>query len=319
VGPRARRGHAAPTGDEWLHEVKYDGFRVVVRRDGSRVTLLSRNGLDWTGTLPHLVEAALALPCTRCILDGELVALDERGQGRFGLLQQWMGDPRAARQIVAFVFDLLYLDGEDLRASPLTQRKAALSRLLGRRRGALRPSAYLEGHGPQAYAHACRTGLEGIICKRRDAPYRAGRTDAWLKVKCVASDEFVVIGYTAGKGAREKLGAVLLAKPTRNGKTYRYVGRVGSGFTEALIDELFRHVKHRSEPVALVEPPSRADLRGGRVTWVDPRVIVEVHHRGMTEDGRVRQGAIKGLRPDKRVGDLRGSDRQVSRGRRGGQ
>jgi bifunctional non-homologous end joining protein LigD len=277
------------------------------------VRLESRNGLDWTAKLPHVVDALRALACESCVLDGEIVANDEEGRSRFGLLQQWMGDPRASRKLIVFAFDLLHLDGRDIARLPLSQRKLALHALLKKPKGAIRRSSYVTGHGDEAYARACREGLEGIISKIVTAPYRGGRTGDWLKVKCVDSDEFVVIGYTPGKGARSRMGSVLLAKPARDGKRFRYVGRVGSGFTEALVDELLERVQHRVEPVPLVENPSRSDLRGARPTWVEPRIIVEVAYRGLTEDARVRQGVVKGMRPDKKIGDLKRSDREVDR------
>lgn len=309
----ARLVDQAPDGDDWIHEVKYDGFRIVMFRRGERVRLESRNGLDWTAKLPHVVEALRALPCESCVLDGEIVAVDERGRSRFGLLQQWMGDPLASRKLIVFAFDVLHADGRDVARLPLMQRKSALHALLKKPKAAIRRSSFVTGHGDAAYASACREGLEGIISKNVAAPYRGGRTGDWLKVKCVDSDEFVVIGYTAGKGARSRMGSVLLAKPTRDGKRFRYVGRVGSGFTEKLVDELLDRVKHRAESVPLVETPSRGDLRGARPTWVEPRIIVEVAYRGITEDGRVRQGAVKGMRPDKKIADLERSDREVDR------
>jgi bifunctional non-homologous end joining protein LigD len=309
----ARLVDAAPTGEDWIHEVKYDGFRIVMFRRGDGVRLQSRNGLDWTAKLPHIVAALRALECDSCVLDGEIIAIDDKGRSRFGLLQQWMGDARASRKLVVYAFDLLHLDGRNVASLPLSQRKDALHALVKKSRGAIRRSSYVSGHGAEAYARACREGLEGIISKILSAPYRGGRTGDWLKVKCVESDEFVVIGYTRGKGARERLGSVLLAKPTRDGKRYRYAGRVGSGFTEALVDELLERVKHRAQAVPLVETPSRADLRGAHPTWIEPRIIVEVEHRGITEDGRVRQGAGKGMRPDKRLADLKRSDREVER------
>lgn len=306
----ARLVDEAPPGDDWLHELKYDGFRIVIRRRASRVGLYSRNGLDWTARLPHLVATALKLPCKSCVLDGELVALDPKGNSSFGLLQRQMGT--TPETTVVFAFDLLRLDGRDVASLPLDARKRSLAGLLKKAGKALRPSSFIVGGGPRAFARACRQGLEGIISKRRSAPYQCGRNGDWLKVKCVASDEFVVIGYTPGQGARERLGAVLLAKPERNG-AYRYCGRVGSGFTGALLDELLRRVKHRHQPVELVQTPSRSDLRGAHPVWVEPRIVVEVNHRGITADGRVRQGSIKGMRPDKSSGDLRRSDRDIDR------
>lgn len=302
----ARLVPAAPTGEDWLHEVKYDGYRVLARRRGRSVRLLSRNGLDWTLRLSHVASAVRRLECHDVVLDGELVALDARGHSSFDRLQQQMSTTGRPEETVLFVFDLLYLDGEDLRDRPLELRKRALARLLGDTgQGALRPADYIVGHGDEAFRAACAQGIEGIVSKARDGSYRSGRSGQWLKVKCVASDEFAVIGYTAGKGTRGPIGALLLARP--DGEQWRYAGRVGSGFGGETLELLRTTLKLRKHPPALLNPPTRKTLNGATPVWVEPRTVIEVHHRGITADGLLRQASLKGLRPDKSVADLRES------------
>ncbi len=297
----------APEGADWLHEVKYDGYRVLLMRNGRKLQIRSRGGLEWSAKLPQLKKAVLALPCKNCILDGEVVALDEQGRSRFDLLQRDFGEPQAAGNLVAMLFDLLHLDGQDWRPLPQELRKEALQKLLQGSDDCLRLSEYLEGHGAKAAKAACSAGLEGIISKDRKAPYREGRGGSWVKTKCVDADEFAIVGYTRGQRSREKLGALLLAEPA--GQDWRYVGRVGSGFTEALIQDLLERMRPAQQAVKLLNPPTRADLRGARPVWVKPALVLEVEHRGRTGENLLRQASLKGLRADKSITDLRQPDR----------
>ena len=302
----ARLYQRAPSGADWLHEVKYDGYRMLAWCNGDDLQLLSRNHLDWTDRMPRIVEAIRALKCRSCALDGELVVFDSEGHTRFDLLQQEF--TRAHADAAHYVvFDLLTLDGKDLRDQPLHQRKAALSRLLESADDVLMLSGFIQGEGSLAHARACEAGLEGIISKAVDAPYAAGRTDAWRKLKCVDSDEFVIVGYTAGKGSRGVLGALLLAEPRGNG--WHYVGRVGTGMDEAMLKRVHDLLKPTRTAPSLVNPPDAKQLRGGKVTWVEPDHVVEIAFRGRTGDDMLRQGSFKGLRPDKSPADLRDSDR----------
>lgn len=302
----ARLSARAPAGAEWVHEIKYDGYRFLAMREGRRLRIVSRNGLDWTAKLPAMKDAVLALPCRDCILDGELVAFDEHGRSRFDLLQQRFGE---GGELQAVVFDLLYLDGRDLRGEAQDTRKAALQRLLAGAPPPLQRSEYLVGDGPEAASAACRLGLEGIVSKSRLAPYREGRGGAWLKIKCVQSDEFVIVGYTAGRGARAALGSLLLARPQGRGRPWRYVGRVGSGFSDDLLAELSAALRPAKTPVALANPPGRAELRGAHPIWVRPERVVEVEFRAWTDDGLLRQASLKGLRADKSPADVASPDR----------
>ena len=305
----ARLHERAPQGEDWLHEVKYDGYRMLAWRRGRELQLLSRNRLDWTEKLPVIADAILGLDCRSCVLDGELVVFDEHGRSRFDLLQKQFNLAQA--QTVRYaVFDLLALNGDDLRDAPLLERKAALSRLLDANDPATSPlvvSGFLRGNGALAYQRACEAGLEGVISKSVDAPYRGGRGDSWRKLKCIDSDEFVIVGYTPGKGSRGALGSLLLAEP--RGKTWRYVGRVGTGMDSAMLERLHDQLKVAKGKPELIDAPNAKQLRGAKPTWVQPGIVVEVEFRGRTGDDFLRQAAFKGLRPDKSLADLRDSDR----------
>lgn len=313
----ARLVDAAPAGNEWLHEVKFDGYRALAWRNGNEVRITSRGGQDWTGKLPDTVAAVERLPCRTCILDGELVTLDTAGRSSFALLQQRFGAADGARRLRLMLFDVLFLDGEDLRPRGQLERKRRLAQLLRHARSPLVLSAYSIGGGARAARAACARGLEGIVAKRIDAPYQDGRGGAWLKIKCVDSDEFAIIGYTRGKGARARLGALLLATPTPKGG-WRYRGRVGTGLDERRIDELlWRLAKlHTARAPELECAPTRGQLRGATPLWVRPRLVVEVEFRGYTDDGLLRQASVKGVRPDRSVDSLRPARRdsaQVTR------
>jgi bifunctional non-homologous end joining protein LigD len=310
----ARLVDAAPAGNEWLHEVKFDGYRVLSWRNGAQVRITSRGGQDWTTKLADTVTAIRKLPCRSCILDGELVTLDRSGRSSFGLLQQRFGERDAERRLRVMLFDLLFLDGADLRAQAQIERKKKLAELVRHARSPLVLSTYVVGGGARAASEACAHGLEGIVSKRVDAPYVDGRGGAWLKVKCVDSDEFAIIGYTRGKGARERLGSLLLASPTSSGD-WRYRGRVGTGMDERRIDELLRRLRrlHAGQPPQLEGAPSRAQLRGATPLWVRPDLVVEVEFRGYTEEQLLRQASVKGVRPDRSVDSLRPSQRNSAR------
>ncbi len=307
----ARLVASAPEGKAWLHEVKFDGYRVLIWRKGSDARITSRGNQDWTAKLPAAAEAARELPCRSCVLDGELVAVDAGGRSSFAQLQQLFGEGVSRARLRVMVFDLLFLDGEDLRERPQIERKQRLAALMHGRHLPLELSAYTLGNGPEAARAACQQGLEGIVSKLAAAPYREGRGGAWLKIKCVDSDEYVILAYTAGLGARERLGSLLLGSPG-GGASWRYRGRVGTGLDERTIAELLRHLRRSSEPPRLENPPTRQQLRGAMPVWVRPELVVEVEFRGYTQDGLLRQASLKGLRRDRRVESLRPSGRDVA-------
>ncbi len=286
----------APSGAQWIHEIKFDGYRIEARLDRGKVRLLTRKALDWTNRFERIADAVAALPAQTAVLDGELVVEDEHGVSSFSLLQTDLKDGRGNR-FVYWVFDLLYLDGRDLTGMPLVERKAALQRLLkgAGRGGAIRYAEDFEGNGPAIFKSACEMNLEGIISKLRDAPYRSGRSDNFVKTKCHNEQEFVVAGFSPSNAAPKSVGALTVAFH-ENGEL-RYAGRVGTGYTRATARDLWK----RLEPLRVDRPPVSlpADERRKNVIWVKPQVVVEAEFRGVTHDGLLRQAAYKGLREDK--------------------
>jgi bifunctional non-homologous end joining protein LigD len=308
----ARLVAQAPAGNHWLHEIKYDGYRVLVWRNGSAIRVTSRGDQNWSAKLPGVVAATAALPCRSCILDGELVALEAHGRSSFGQLQRSFADAAGEAHLRIMVFDLLYQDGQDLRQLSQLERKAHLTKLLQRCRPPLQLTRYARGNGVAAARAACDAGLEGIVCKTVDAPYREGRTGAWVKVKCVLSDEYAVVGYTLGQGARARLGSLLLGSPQPGG-TWHYWGRVGTGLDERTIAVLLQQLKKAAHAVAFENPPTRTQLRGADPVWTQPQLVVEVEFRGQTEDGLLRQASLKGVRLDRSIASLRSQQRNAAR------
>jgi bifunctional non-homologous end joining protein LigD len=285
-----------PAGDDWVHEIKLDGYRILLRLERGRVKLLTRNRQDWTTRYPTVAEAAAALPVREALLDGEIVALDRAGVSSFQALQQ-ADQLETGRSLVYVAFDLLFLDGRDLRSLPLVERKAQLARLLKARRGRLRYSAHSDVPGRRVYERACRLGLEGIVSKQRNAPYTSGRGAAWLKVKCVARQEMVIGGYTDPEGARAEFGSLLLGVHDRAGRLV-YAGRVGTGFDHATLRSLGARLRKLEQRVCPFAPDGpRPPARGAH--WVKPELVGEVAFTEWTRDGRLRHPAFEGLREDK--------------------
>jgi bifunctional non-homologous end joining protein LigD len=289
---------ATPEGDDFVHEVKFDGYRVIAYLEDGQVKLLTRGGEDWTARMPSLQAAVGKLKAKNAVLDGEFVALDEHGLSDFQLLQNAFSGKNQA-PLAYYAFDLLHLDGIDLRSLPLVERKAKLEALLRRlpkSATTLRYSEHSQGDGARFFAEAAKLGLEGVVSKRADAPYRSGRGKDWQKSKTLARQEFVIVGFTEPAGARSHLGALLLG--VRRDDQLIYSGRVGTGFSERSLKDLHaRLAPLEVEKTSLKNAPRGADARG--VHWVAPRLLAEVAYTAITDDGLLRHPTFKGLREDK--------------------
>ena len=293
-----------PEGEEWLHEVKFDGYRMeCLVADGS-ARLFTRRGLDWTERFPRVAERAAGLPARRAVLDGEVVALLPDGRSSFQALQQALMAERA-HPVVYYVFDLLRLEAEDLRRLPLEERKRRLAALLKGRRDrtkTLRYSDHVSGDGASVWSRACDLGLEGTVAKRRDAPYQSGRTRSWLKIKSLNRQEFVVVGFTEPRGARQGIGALLLGVYDGAGKL-TYAGKVGTGMGDVALRSMRRTLGELVRDTPPVHGKPARGLAG--VHWVEPKLVVEVAFTEWTDDGRLRHPSFVGLREDKPAKQVR--------------
>ncbi len=284
-----------PAGEKWLHEIKLDGYRMLAAIARGKVTVWSRNGHDWTRKFPALVASLAALPIKAAVIDGEVVHLLKNGVSSFSALKDDLsrGDTAA---VAFFAFDLLHLDGFDLTRAPLRARKDALHALLGSAPDNLRFSEHVVGRGAEVFHQACRLGLEGIVSKRADAPYRPGRGSSWVKVKCVAREEMIIIGWTDPGGQRQGFGSLLLGYYDRAG-ALRFAGGVGTGFT----DKSLKDIRRRLDRLAQKTPPSREIVKAApkRAHWVEPKLVAELQFSEWTPDGRLRHPSFLGLREDK--------------------
>ncbi len=286
-----------PEGSDWLHEMKFDGYRILLHVDGSKVRCLTRRGNDWSDRLPHLTKDVAQLGLPPSLIDGELCVVEADGTTNFQRLQNSL-NVRADASLVYFAFDLLHYDGVDLRAAPLVERKAALAKLLARVNSTrLSLSEHVVGHGPEFFREACERGLEGIVCKRASSVYRSERTRDWLKVKCLRRHEVVIGGYTDPGGSRSHFGALLVGTHDEQGSLI-YRGKVGTGFTELTLRELHRRLrKLEQKQPAFANPPRGAAMRD--VHWVKPELLAEVEYAEITQDGKLRHPRFRGLRQDK--------------------
>jgi len=289
-----------PSGNAWLHEIKFDGYRMLCSVNQQAARFVSRNGQDWTNRFAAVAKAAGELPVERAILDGEVVVLDDKGVSQFQLLQNAMSKHTHGSQgPLYYVFDLLYLDGFDLTAVPLEQRKTLLDALLSQSKANkyLRLGEHVVGDGKEFLKQACRAQLEGIVSKRRDSIYHPGRGVDWLKSKCCQTAEFVIGGFTRPEGSRVGFGALLLGffQPDKN---FAYVGRVGTGFDAKLLNDLSRRLKAIEQPACpFVETPP--GVRANGVRWVRPELVAQIEFSNWTDDRILRQAAFQGLREDK--------------------
>ena len=297
-----------PQGEEWLHEIKFDGYRLLGFVSGGTAALRTRNGKDWTESFPSLATAMEKLKVKDAVLDMEAVIVDEQGKSSFQALQAALGDGGKPENIVAYVFDLLHLDGKDLTKLPLTERKEKLESLLKKSKQDrwLRYSAHIAGEGDAMFAKACEAGLEGIIAKRANAPYVPGRQKSWLKIKCSLRQEFIILGFSDARTGGRALGALYLGY--KKDGALRYAGKVGTGFSMKSAREL----TERFEGMAVEKPTlSRAETEGlaagewKSVHWIKPSLLCEVAFTEWTQDGHIRHPSFQGLREDKEARDVK--------------
>jgi bifunctional non-homologous end joining protein LigD len=287
---------APPDGEEWLHEIKLDGYRTLARIEKGEVRLFTRSGHDWTDRYGGLAGEFADLPCKAALIDGEIVVQDEDGRTSFSALQDALATGKT-EGLLFFAFDLLHQDGVDLAEVPLLQRKEALQSLIAPAIGpttALQFSEHLRGQGPAFFARAGDMGLEGVISKRVECPYRSGRTRTWVKAKCVLRDEFVIVGFARSEAAGG-LGALLVAEAGDDG--LRYAGRVGTGFSAAEAKRLLSRLEPLARKTAPVKIP--AEDRRKDVAFVRPALLAEVRYMTRTGDGLLRHAVYQGLREDK--------------------
>src|SRR5271169_5355118 len=259
-----------PEGPEWLHEIKFDGYRMHARLDRGAVPLLTRTGIDWTHKYPAIVAAVASLPARQAYLDGELCGLRPDGTTSFSLIQN-ASDMGNGDALVFFLFDLLHLDGQAIGPMPLQERKESLRALLLDARSPLQFSDHQIGHGRAFYDHACGLKLEGIVSKRADAPYAPNNRGLWLKVKCLNREEFVVVGWTDPEGTRPHLGALLLAYYDPDGRLI-YAGRAGTGIGHAELERLWRRMQPLATPEMPLDKPPPRDSR-----FESPLTLSRVH------------------------------------------
>jgi len=300
---------APPEGDGWAHEVKYDGYRLHARLAGREVKLLTRTGLDWTDRYPATAEALAGLRARGTYVDGELCAVRPDGTTSFAELQA-ATDSRSTGHLVYFAFDLLFLNGRDMTASPLLDRKGRLQSLLKGAPQSIQYSGHHIGDGNRILDAACRAKAEGIISKRVDAPYVSGNRGLWRKSKCLNREEFAIVGYTDPEGSRPHFGALLLGYYDDDGRLV-YAGRAGTGFSDTELRRVYDLLQPlRVSKMPLDAPPARktrfgSPLELSRVHWLRPELVCEVTYLTWTADGLLRAVSYQGLRADKLAKQVR--------------
>jgi bifunctional non-homologous end joining protein LigD len=290
-----------PNGEDWLHELKLDGYRIYCRRDTDGTRLLTRTGQDWTERFQRLIGPLEALPAEEFALDGEVVVLDDKGHSSFGALQEALSADDQ-RRLTLFAFDLLYLDGYDLRGAALIDRKTVLNELIkgGSGLGSVRYSDHIDATGDEVFRQAAQLGLEGVVSKQKDRPYRSGRSAEWLKSKCQSRQELVIVGFTHLKKGGPGIGALVVGC-YEDGRLL-YAGRVGTGFDHDTSLDLRRRLEPLRVSEPLVERVPR-EMRGG-VQWVKPELVCEVAFQDWTRDNVLRHPSFQGLREDKNPKDV---------------
>jgi bifunctional non-homologous end joining protein LigD len=291
-----------PEGDEWLHEIKFDGYRMLCHLERGQVKFWSRNQKDWSAKFPGLAKAVKALPIKSAILDGEVIAMDTKGRASFQKLQQAFGKTGDSG-FVFQIFDCIYLDGFNLTKTPLRQRKEVLEQLLSKvdGHGSLRYSDHVEGNGKAFFDQACGYHIEGIVSKLAESSYDSTRNRNWQKVKCILRQEFVIAGYTESDKGFPGFGALILGVYEK-GKLL-YAGRAGTGFTIKQRVELRKKLDQIvRDACPFVVRPKDPGLK--RAVWVEPKLVGEVAFTEWTAEGSVRHPSFQGLRVDKKAKDV---------------
>jgi bifunctional non-homologous end joining protein LigD len=280
-----------PDGDRWLHEIKVDGYRCQIHIWHGGVTAYTRRGHNWTSRFQSIVDAGKGLSVNEAIIDGEVIAPDEAGASDFGTLQGELAAKRSGN-LIYIAFDLLYLDGFDLRGSPLEKRKERLEGILIKGGPRFLYSQHIVGGGPNVFAHACKLGAEGVVSKLRESAYRSGRTDNWYKTTCRKRDTVTVVAYVPASGMSGAIGALYLGR--REGKELVYAGKAGTGFT----NETARLLYKRLQPLAVRASPLTQQVKKPKAKWVKPEMLVDVEYRAITADGLLRHASFQGVRED---------------------
>lgn len=288
-----------PKGDNWLHEIKFDGYRMVAFKKGDKIRFVSRNQKDWTTEFHQLIPDLQKLPVENGIFDGEIVALDERSRSNFQLLQNSIKSEKQS-SLFYYIFDLLYLEQYDLRSLPLIERKKILTTILEEAPLSIKYSDHVVGQGEAMFKHSCDFALEGIVSKRADSRYLGKRSKSWLKIKCSKRQEFVVGGFTKPKGSRKHFGSLYLGVFNED-KELVFIGNVGTGFTDKSLEEIYNELK----PLEIKKNPfNEFPPEAKTATWVKPKLIVEVEFSEWTDEGRLRHPSFKGLRTDKKAQEV---------------
>jgi bifunctional non-homologous end joining protein LigD len=303
--------HVPPKGVGWVYEIKLDGYRILARVNGKDVRMFTRRGNDWTADMQHLAEEVARLPTKSAWLDGEVVVLGDNGLPEFNALQNAF-DRKGTQHLVYFVFDLLYLNGRDVRSLKLRKRRAMLEELFSDfEHDGVRLSQTFDADGPSVLQSACKMGLEGIVAKRLNAPYRSGaRTETWQKVKCQLRQEFVVGGFTTRAGSGREVGSLILGVYDEEGRL-RYAGSVGTGWTSTIAANLLGEMEKLETGVMPFHPefpPTKGRWSKrpvGGEHWIKPSAVVEVTFTEWTPDGHIRHPTFRGVRRDKAAKDVR--------------
>jgi bifunctional non-homologous end joining protein LigD len=279
-----------PSGDQWVHEIKVDGYRAQLHLRDGVARMFSRRGYDWTDRFGSIAQDARLLPVSEAVIDGEVIVATPVGLSDFSALQVELANERSDR-LTFYAFDLLYAEGFDLRRAALVERKAALRRIIAKTsRGRFLFAEHLELDGGAVFARACQMGIEGIVSKLRNSPYPSGRSEMWRKSLCRKRETFAVVGFVAEQP--RSISAVYLGR--REGEELLYAGKAGTGFTF----DTARALRERLTPLVMRKSPLTTPVRKPKATWVRPDVLVDVQYRSITPDGRLRHASFKGVRED---------------------